>query len=444
MPADPDLIIVGAGISGLASALALTQAGLKVVILEARDRIGGRIFTQWDEALQAPVELGAEFIHGRPPEIWDLIAKLQLTPEEMSGDNWCFTDGRLKPCDFFAKVDDLLGKLDEKAPDESFQRFLDRCCSGPGGDLTREWATGYVTGFHAADPAKISVHSLAKAARADEKIEGERAFRLPAGYQSLVQHFTDALRVCDVPILLGTVVEEIRWRRGQVQITAHSANRRLDYQSSRALITVPISVLQAEPPRAGALRFYPTLPEFKQQALKQLAMGKVIRVVLRFRTRFWNDLRPPDSSTSLSSLRFLFSREKWFPTWWTTLPEKLPLLVAWAPFGDAERLSGQTEAFVTDKALQTLARLLGTDSQALQNLLEKTYWHDWEQDPFSRGAYSYVKAGGDNAQHDLGLPLENTLFFAGEATDLNGHNGTVHGALASATRVVEEIRSSRV
>lgn len=73
------------------------------------------------------------------------------------------------------------------------------------------------------------------------------------------------------------------------------------------------------------------------------------------------------------------------------------------------------------------------------SLFEKAYWHDWETDPFSRGAYSYVKVGGDSAQRDLGTPLENTLFFAGEATDVAGHNGTVHGALASAQRAVREI-----
>jgi monoamine oxidase len=84
-----------------------------------------------------------------------------------------------------------------------------------------------------------------------------------------------------------------------------------------------------------------------------------------------------------------------------------------------------------------------TDLEELENLVEKVSWHDWEQDPFSRGAYSYVKVGGETAQHHLGTPVEGTLFFAGEATDVNGHNGTVHGALASAARVAGEILSGK-
>lgn len=119
------------------------------------------------------------------------------------------------------------------------------------------------------------------------------------------------------------------------------------------------------------------------------------------------------------------------------------MLVAWAPFWDAEQLSGQSNGFVTEQALRTLTRVFHTDLHEMENLVEKVYWHDWEQDPFSRGAYSYVKVGGGTAQREVGAPVEGTLFFAGEATDVNGHNGTVHGALASAARVVGEILSGK-
>ena len=121
------------------------------------------------------------------------------------------------------------------------------------------------------------------------------------------------------------------------------------------------------------------------------------------------------------------------------MPEKSPVITAWAPFHDAEKLCGQNESFVIDKALQTIARLFGVSSQRVAGLFERAYWHNWENDPFSRGAYSYVKAGGDSAQRDLGAPVENTLFFAGEAADVSGYNGTVHGAMASAQRAVHEI-----
>jgi monoamine oxidase len=92
------------------------------------------------------------------------------------------------------------------------------------------------------------------------------------------------------------------------------------------------------------------------------------------------------------------------------------------------------------RALETLARLFKISRQELNGWLQDGYVHDWQSDPFSRGAYSYGKVGSDGAQEALGAPVENTLFFAGEATDTSGHNGTVHGAIASALRAVGEIR----
>ncbi len=118
-------------------------------------------------------------------------------------------------------------------------------------------------------------------------------------------------------------------------------------------------------------------------------------------------------------------------------------LTGWAPFRSAERLSGQSQQSVVQRASQTLAVLLSMSEQKLEGGLETAYFHDWQSDPFSRGAYSYSKVGSDGAQQVLGAPVENVLFFAGEATDVSGHNGTVHGAIASGYRAVEEILQRR-
>jgi monoamine oxidase len=434
-----DVIIIGAGIAGLASALALTRAGLKVTVIEARERTGGRIFTLWDDALQLPIELGAEFIHGRPPEIWDLLKELRITPKQVSGENWCLENHQLKPCDFFGEVEELLEKMDDDAPDESFMSFVERCCPDERFDSANKWATGYITGFHAADPAQISVHSIIKSSRADEKIQAERAYRIPAGYQFLVEHFTDELNRGNVPIHLQTIVEQIHWWKGKVNVSGRNKNQPFALEAGRALITLPLSVLQAKAGELGSVRFTPLLPQEKQRALQNLAMGKVARVVLTFRERFWEKLRPAPASKGLSNLCFLFSREPWFPTWWTTMPEEMPVITGWAPLPDAKRLAGQSNDVVIRKALQALGSLLSVSQNDLQNLLVRAYCHDWEADPFSRGAYSYVKVGGGTAQRDLGTPVEGTLYFAGEATDDRGHNGTVHAALASGYRAAREI-----
>lgn len=117
-------------------------------------------------------------------------------------------------------------------------------------------------------------------------------------------------------------------------------------------------------------------------------------------------------------------------------------MVGWAPFHCAEQLSKGDDYLVFSSACERLRSIFNLREQEVESLVESVSWHDWQKDPFARGAYSYVKVGGDSAQADLGAPLENRLFFAGEATDVSGFQGTVHGAIASARRAVKEIVDS--
>ena len=118
------MIVIGAGAAGLTAAIRLGAAGVSTLVVEARERIGGRMFTQRDSASQIPVELGAEFIHGRPPEIWEVLENNHAEISEVEGDSWCNRDGSLLPCDFFSEVEDILQKMDDQRPDESFLSFL--------------------------------------------------------------------------------------------------------------------------------------------------------------------------------------------------------------------------------------------------------------------------------------------------------------------------------
>jgi len=447
---NPDIIILGAGAAGLSAAVELAQAGLKITILEARDRIGGRIFTKHDPVCDAPVELGAEFIHGRPPEIWTLLRKHHIRTREVKGEQWCVQKNELSRCDFFSKVDQIFEKLDDHGPDQSFLEFLERCCPNSDKDPklkdAKAWARSYVTGFHAADPALISVHSLVQGLRADEKIDGDRPFRMKGGYQTLIEIFRRKLDRAGVSIEINTRAQRVRWDQAEAQVIAlDEANEVFTFAAPQILITLPLGVLQANPDHNGGLRFIPELPPAKLEALDQLAMGKVIRLSLRFRDRFWENLRPPHSTKSrtLSRMQFLLSHEDWFPTWWTASPERWPIITGWAPFHCGERLSGQSESFVVERGLETLGKLLRIGERELEDLLEASYTHDWQTDPFSRGAYSYVKVGGDRAHSVLAGPLNHRLFFAGEATDTSGHHGTVHGAIATGKRAAAEILKTR-
>lgn len=461
--AEHKVIIIGAGAAGLSAAQRLASAGLSVTILEARDRIGGRIFMRRDPDFAPPIALGAEFIHGLPPEIWEPLQSRKVAIKEVSGVPWCFDKGELSTCNFFSEVDDILNKMDAKSSDESFVEFLGRCFprsqDNPRLVEAKARATTYVRGFNAADPQRVGVHWLVAGMEAEEKIDGDRAFHSEHGYQDLLDIFSQEMKDAAVEIRRNTIVDAIDWSSGRVAIQAHkdeahdnearknnSNDDALSFSASRVLITLPLGVLQASVNSANessAVRFNPALPASKLEAMQKLVMGKVIRIVLRFRRRFWDEISPPgQSSKTLTDMNFLFSDDEWFPTWWTTMPDKLPIITGWAPFDCAERLSGKSRSFVIDRALHTLGTLLHVETSELAALLEGAYFHDWQSDPYSLGAYSYGAVGSDGAQQALGSPLENTLFFAGEATDVSGHNGTVHGAIASGHRAAQDILNS--
>ena len=440
---DADVIVVGAGAAGLTAAAELAETGKSVLILEARDRIGGRMFTLHDPRVHFPIELGAEFIHGRPPEIFDTLQEHNIPVAEVDGDNWCVRSNRITPCDFFSEVNEILKRMDGRGPDESFQSFLDRCCPDASVE-TKQHAWNYVSGFNAADPALVSVHWLVQQSRAEEKIEGERAFHARNGYTSLLDILHQRAVKNNVSISTNAVVERVTWSKGNVTIAATRNDSPVSFRTPRLLLTVPLGVLQATAGTCGSIEFRPPLPPDKLKALAGLEMGKVIRIVLRFRDRFWDHIAPDKSDAkTLANMSFLFSQDDWFPTWWTMMPEQVPLITGWAPFRCAEHLAADNVP-VADRALQSLSTLLKVERKKLEGLLEGAHFHNWQDDPFSRGAYSYARAGSADAPEILGRPIEDTLFFAGEATDVSGNNGTVHGAIASARRAVADITGAIV
>jgi monoamine oxidase len=439
MAKQPFVIIVGAGMSGLAAACELGRAGVSVRILEARDRVGGRVLTVRDEACDAPVELGAEFIHGCPPEVLEPLSKAKIKIIEVNGDNWCAYADRLSQCDFESDVGSILEKMDDSSPDESFLHYLQRGCKDAKPESKRR-ATSYVSGFNAADPALVGVHWLVQEARAEEQMQGDRAFRAPNGYADLLDIFREQVKKYKVAISMKAVVETLKWNRGNVQLAVRDQSGVSQFESSHVVVTLPLSLLKSSANNQGSVQFLPALPAHFTAALDKLEMGKVIRVALRFRERFWEEIRPADNKNeSLSDLSFLFSQDELFPTWWTNMPRRDPILVGWAPFHSAEHLSHQSESYVIEHSLQSLGRILKMSSRELERLLAKAYVHDWQADPLSLGAYSYGKVGAVEAQPALLEPVEDTLFFAGEATDTTGNNGTVHGAIASGQRAARQI-----
>jgi len=377
------------------------------------------------------------------PEIWEPLQSQNISIHEVEGDNWCVRQNQLSTCDFFEDVNKILEQMDARQPDESFLSFLQRKFPDAGASSKQkeilERAVAYVSGFNAADPDRVGVHWLVKGMEAEETIEGGRAFRSEHGYQDLLGIMQNKLASANVAVQTHTMVTSVVWKRGHVEVAAHRQGATEKFSAKTVLVTLPLGVLKAPVGETGAVRFAPALPPEKLEALSKLEMGKASRVTLRFRERFWEELSPQGMNKNLSQMSFLFSQDEWFPTWWTTMPKKLPTLTGWAAFRRAEKLSAESCSRVGEHAVETIADLLHLPLQEVKDQMETAYFHDWQNDPFSRGAYSYGAVGADGAQEALGNPVENTLFFAGEATDTSGNNGTVHAAIASGNRAAREI-----
>ena len=434
-----EVVVIGAGVAGLACAQALCQAGLRVTILEARSRIGGRIWTVYPSLTNAPVELGAEFIHGLPREVWQIVERADLQTLELTGNRWRLEQARLAPASgSWDLIDNIFSRIDESAPDQSFREFLEHAC----GDVPRQTrieAAAYVESFHACNASRISAHALARWHRSDQELQGHRGFRFPKGYEGLVRALVAASKPDFLTVRLNTVVTEITWNPDTVEVTAKSPeHQHASIRAEAAVITLPLGVLQAPLGTSGAVCFRPELTE-RAAALKQLEMGAAIRLVLCFRHCFWTD--PKLVRSPMPDMSFLSSPEELFPTWWSSVFARTAMLTGWSGGVRAEQLSGLGTAAIMERGLEALQHVFGIPLETLRDLVQESFVHDWQSDPYCRGAYSYALAGGKEAARRLAAPVGNTLFFAGEATDCSGHNGTVHGAIASGQRAATELLS---
>ena len=437
-----EVVVIGAGVAGLACTQALCEAGLRVTILEARSRVGGRIWTVHPSLTNAPVELGAEFIHGLPREVWQIVERADLQTHELTPNRWRLEQARLAPVSgSWDLIDSIFRRIDESAPDQSFQEFLEHACS----DLprhTRIEAAAYVESFHACNTSRISAHALARWHRSDGEIQGHRGFRFPKGYEGLVGALMGACKPDLLTVRLNTVVTEIAWNASTVEVTAQSPDQQqhASIRAEAAVITLPLGVLQAPLGTDGAVCFRPELTE-KADALKQLEMGTAIRLVLCLSHCFWKD--PKLVRSPMPDMSFLSCPEELFSTWWLSVSVGTAMLTGWSGGVRSEQLSGRGDAAIMECGLEVLHHVFGVPLETLRDLVQGSFVQDWQSDPYCRGAYSYALADSKEAARRIAAPVRNTLFFAGEATDFSGQNGTVHGAIASGQRAATELLSCR-
>jgi monoamine oxidase len=311
-----------------------------------------------------------------------------------------------------------------RGTDLTFEQYLDR--AGIDGSRRRR-ATAYVEGFNAADSRVIGVAALVQQQRAEDQVHSDRLFHIEAGYTALPEFLSDRFRAAGGTLLLEHPVRRVRWSQNAVAVGGVDAGgESFELHAKRAVVTLPLGVLQA-----GNVEFEPA-PEGIWSNAARMAMGAVIRISLLFDAKFWQQ-----------DLSFLLTRDETPSAWWTPMPQSAPLITGWAGGPKAAALTIRIGAradgrALLEESLGTLSRTYGIAARDLHARLISWHAHDWQADPYSRGAYSYAPAGALNASANMALPVADTLFFAGEHTD-SGHWGTVHGALGSGLRAAAQL-----
>ena len=421
-----DVVVIGGGLAGLAAAERLAREGAAVTLLEARDRLGGRVYTQ-SGGTGSRVDLGAEWIGGKG-ELHDLLADAGVSLVEAEGrqvrrlaTGWQDVSG------LHVAARRLLHRAERPGgPDRSLSAALEECCRRPDLAEARGHLIRYVEGFHAADPDLLSVRWLAEVERTQPAEASE--IRTAEGTGLAIEVLRRSLeKRCD--LRLGTLARSVRWRPGAVEVaTAAGASVR----ASAAVVTVPLPLLDPARDEPAALRFSPRL-EDKLAAARLLHMGPVVKVVLAFGRPFWREI------PELEGVLFVHAYKSPVPTWWMAADPAAPVLTGWAGGPHAARLAGRGPDALRDLAVASAAEALGMPTRDLDSLVEACRSHDWTADPLARGAYSYVGVGGAEAYRALAAPLAGTLYFAGEATCGGGYNATMEGAIRSGRRAASEL-----
>jgi monoamine oxidase len=433
-----DAIVIGAGAAGLAAALRLKEEGLGVAVLEARDRVGGRIETCRDSAFPCPVELGAEFVQGRVPSFRKRARALGLDVRNQLDVHWFrFSEAALeRGDDIFDEVPGLL--VASGRADVPFASFLeDPRTKKRWPEQVRAVAAMFVEGYYAAAIGRAGTAALRFMEEKSDAVEALSIRRVVDGYDALTSRMAERLDRARGELWLNAIVHSVHWSATGVRVEARTGSgvELPHFEADAVVVALPLAVLAAEPPAEGAVSFAPGLAR-KREAIRRLETGPILKIIIRFRRPFWEELVRP--------FGFIHGPGQDVPTWWTPFPPRVPVLIGWTAGPRAAALSNIDRSLVLRHALRSLAVLFGRPEHELEKLIEVYRVRDWQADPFARGGYAVFPVGGLEAQQELARPVGDRLFFAGEATHTGGFAGTVHGALETGERAAEELLATRI
>jgi monoamine oxidase len=294
-------------------------------------------------------------------------------------------------------------------------------------------AAGFVEGFNAADAKRISVQALAMQQRAEDEIDGQSASHVKGGYEQVPQRLAQRLEKAGGAVRLRSQVVRVAWSAGAVTVSLADGE---EMRAECVVVALPLGVLQG-----GAVRFDPAPGDVLTHA-SRMAMGQVCRVNLQFKRRWWAELEHP-LHEQLQEMSFLLPERRMegahFNVFWSGFPSVDPVLTAWSGGTAAAHFDSLDDHAIAHIACGDLARIFGLTQEQVLDELVGHHRYDWGRDPLFGGAYSWVPVGAVDASKRMTEPVEGTLFFAGEHTDVTGHWGTVHGAMRSGLRAAEQV-----
>ncbi|HWB34205.1 MAG TPA: NAD(P)/FAD-dependent oxidoreductase [Candidatus Paceibacterota bacterium] len=421
-----DIIIVGAGAAGLMAARELSKAGKKVIILEARDRIGGRIYPLPAEEWGYEAMGGGEFVHGEAPITRGLLKDIGAhTDSNADGQWWSVADGELKVFDGPIPHDPVLvEKLQGITADVTLESFFNEHFSDSQYDDLRKMVYRRVEGYMAADPKKASTFVLR-----DEVLskggDGHGNSNIAEGYGALIRFLETECKSAGVEFLFQKVVRTVEWERGEVRITCEDGST---YEAERAISTVPLPIY-------NDIVFKPEIPT-KINAVSEVGFGTALKILLRFKNEWWLRAR----NQNLEKLFFMLCVDPApVQAWWTQYPEPRTVLTGWLAGPKADALSEKSDAEIIELSLASLSKTFDVSVDTLRAEMLNSKVICWNKDPYAKGAYSYSTPQTAIALQELLKPVEDTLFLAGEAIYTGEASGTVEAALASGLAAAKKI-----
>jgi monoamine oxidase len=404
------------------AAYELSVAGFSVVVLEAAGQAGGRIATRQENGFSVLVEAGAEFIHGSLPLTLGLLKEAGIGCQPVEGRMLRVRKGEWIREDLFSgDWGDLMQKMGLLSEDIPIETFLETYFAGERYAPLRSSVRGFAEGYDLVDLSRASTLALYR----EWQGEDEQQFRVDGGYSRLIQYLADRCVASGCVIHFHKPVQSVRWQKGRVELESVSGEI---FTGSRLVITVSLGVLQRTPGMPSAIRFAPEVPAYRHAA-KEMGYGSVIKVMMEFKTCFWE-----------KGVGFVLSDES-VPTWWTQCPSSGPLLTAWIAATAMRDFQAWSAGEQLNACIRSLASIFHIGEEFVREQLVACVVHDWMGAPYILGGYSYETVGSEEARKQMRQPVEDTLFFSGEALYEGQALATVEAALCSGQETAKKIKA---